>query len=72
MYARSWSACGDWATFSGILQVTHMTCRSICGSEARGCSAAAVGASQTTSAAAARRSVREVRISLPAPARLLC
>ena len=34
MYARSRLACGDSATFSGILQVTHITWRSITGSDA--------------------------------------
>ena len=33
MYSRSRFACGDSATFSGILHVTHMTWRSITGSE---------------------------------------
>ena len=42
MYARSRSACGDWATLSGILQVTHITWRSITGSDVRGTAAAAV------------------------------
>ena len=36
MKARSRSAWGDWATFSGILQVTHITWRSIAGSDVRG------------------------------------
>ncbi len=36
MNTRSRSACGDSATISGILHVTHITLRSIAGSDARG------------------------------------
>ena len=53
MNARSRSACGDSATLSGILQVTHITWRSIVGSEVRG-----VAARGARPRAATRRSAR--------------
>ena len=48
MKARSRSACGDWATSSGILQVTHMTWRSMLGRDGR--ESAAAGLAEAPSA----------------------
>ena len=55
MYARSRSACGDWATFSGILHVTHITWRSIAGREARGVAVGGVAAAPVALAPEAAR-----------------
>ena len=48
-------ACGDWATFSGILQVTHITWRSIVGSDGLAAAAPRPARLAASASASARR-----------------